>query len=139
MSNRAAELVLDVSAEDARALHRIVRAVHDGHCPACGYLGPAEMFTKCNCLRNRIGTIHWPSCPMYDMRHECPQCHFTISADEAKAALRAFNPHLQKSLAVFEQWRGQPSAEECEQAGMAGLAQLMGADASAEISSNPAK
>lgn len=34
-------LCLDVKDDEARALHRIVRAMHDGHCPSCGHLAPA--------------------------------------------------------------------------------------------------
>ena len=91
--NRAAELNLDVSAEDARALHRVVRAMHDGHCPNCGYLGPAHAFEECRV----VGEID----------HVCPECGFSITHTEATAALAAFRPHLAKSLAVFEAWRSQ--------------------------------
>ena len=85
-------LALDVKAEYARALHRVVRAMHDGHCPRCGYLGPAELF-----FRDKLSDD--------EGRHECPVCEFTIWECEARAALMAFKPHLSKSLEIFEDWR----------------------------------
>lgn len=80
------ELAMDVTVERARALHRIVRAMHDGHCPACGCLDDASAFRE-------------------GYRHKCPNCGFTVSVTEAQAALKEFQPLLQKSLAVFEEWR----------------------------------
>lgn len=91
------ELCLDVSAEHARALHRVVRAMHDGHCPSCGYLGPAECFWA--------DEKPHPTLPQDEGRHECPVCHFIITETEARGALRAFKPHLKKSLDIFEKWR----------------------------------
>lgn len=88
------ELQIDTTAEGARALHRVVRAMHDGHCPKCGYLGPSDLFWK----DNETG-------PGEDGRHECPVCHFTVSEIEARAALLAFRPHFLKSVEVFEGWR----------------------------------
>lgn len=86
----AEELNIDVSSEGARALHRVVRAMHDGHCPRCGYLGPYYEF--------------W-----HEEYHECPVCQFRVTEVEARAALMAFKPHFGKSLEVFEQWRsGRP-------------------------------
>lgn len=87
------DLNLDVSAEEARALHRIVRSMHDGHCPACSLIGPAEAF------EGPLGS------------HICPGCEFSISGAEAGAALAAFRPYLQRSLAVFEKWRDVSSTE----------------------------
>ncbi len=89
--NRAAELQLDVTAEGARALQRVVRAMHDGHCPKCGHLGSAELFV-------RLGVA-------YSVDHVCPVCKFEVSEEEAKAALAAFHPHFSKSVEVFETWR----------------------------------
>lgn len=93
------ELQLDVSAEDARALHRIVRAMHDGHCPNCGCLESSESFV-------------WfePPCDGPHQRmvgHRCPSCCFTVTEVEARAALLAFQPHLKKLLEVFENWRSE--------------------------------
>lgn len=90
------ELNLDVSAEEARALHRVVRAMHDGHCPSCSYLGPAAEFEQHYARGpNRRALID----------HVCPQCSFGITYKEAEAALKAFQPHLLKSVSVFEKWR----------------------------------
>lgn len=85
---------LDVSAEEARALHRVVRAMHDGHCPSCGFLGRADHFVRFD---------HLGVAPALD--HVCPQCGFTIRKDEAQAVLDAFRPYLSKSLEVFVKWR----------------------------------
>lgn len=93
----ASELVLDVTAEEARALHRVVRAMHDGHCPKCGYLGPSELFW--------MDEKPTPTREDDLGRHECPVCHFAVTETEARAALMAFQPHLDKSVAIFEQWR----------------------------------
>ena len=82
----ADDLHLDVTAEGARALQRVVRAMHDGHCPSCGYLGPSEVFWN-------------------EEYHECPVCKFRVTEEEARAALMAFKPHFGKSLEVFEAWR----------------------------------
>lgn len=88
MGKVAEECNLDVErGERARALHRVVRAMHDGHCPQCGHLDSADKF------------IQW------SWRHTCPACSFTIYRDEAKAALAEFRPYLQKSVEVFEAWR----------------------------------
>lgn len=86
--SEAARLSLDVSAEHARALHRIVRSMHDGHCPKCGYLGSSESFYASG---------------MRQM--QCPACSFFVTHDEADAALAEFRPHLQASVEVFENWR----------------------------------
>ena len=84
------ELNLDVSAEEARALHRVVRAMHDGHCPKCGFLDSASRF--CGGGGAPCG-------------HQCPNCLFTITSDEAIAALQAFQPYLKRSVEVFDRWR----------------------------------
>lgn len=85
---REAELNLDNNMETARALHHTVRSMHDGHCPACLHLGNANDF-------------HQP----LGKRHQCPNCGFVITDDEAKAALKMFKPFLQKSLDVFKAWK----------------------------------
>ncbi len=87
------DLNLDVTAEHASALHRVVRAMHDGHCPKCGYLSPSEQFEVWRSNAHRTGD------------HRCPQCTFEITKREADAALAAFQPYLTKSVEVFEEWR----------------------------------
>lgn len=73
-------------AERARAIHRVVRAMHDGHCPSCSNLSAAHRFIR-------------------EDRHECPSCGFSIFSREAKAALKEFKPYLEESLRIFEEWR----------------------------------
>jgi len=87
MGQIAEDCQLDVElAERARALHRVVRAMHDGHCPKCGCLESSDKF--------------------YDgYQHRCPSCYFTITINEANLALEQFRPYLQKSVEVFETWR----------------------------------
>lgn len=80
------DLQLDVTAEGARALHRVVRAMHDGHCPRCGHLAPSELFYRKD-------------------RHECPACSFTVTEVEAREALKEFQPYFMKSVEVFERWK----------------------------------
>lgn len=79
-------LALDVNADRARALHRIVRAMHDGNCPQCGALVPAEH------MRDGA-TLH------------CRACGFTITPEEQAAALAEFAPFMKKNVEVFNQWR----------------------------------
>lgn len=87
MGKTADECNLDVDlAEQARALHRVVRAMHDGHCPNCGYLGPSTAFDDGH-------------------QHRCPSCYFTITRKEAEAALDEFRPYLARSVELFEKWR----------------------------------
>lgn len=71
----------------ARACHRIVRAMHDGHCPNCGHLGTAESFAPI------IGG------------HRCPVCQFRTTEEDEREALKQFAPLLRQSLDVFLQWR----------------------------------
>lgn len=99
----AKELNLDVSADGARALHRVVRAMHDGHCPSCGYLAPAGLFEVQD--RGFRGMGHGFEL----IGHRCPSCNFKTTWQEEQAALAAFRPHFLKSVEVFEAWRnGRP-------------------------------
>lgn len=95
------ELNLDVSADVARALHRVVRAIHDGHCPACGHLGPSDAFyfTPYSCpISKSIG----------EPFHQCPRCDFRVLDSEAEAAMKAFEPFMKAATQVFNGWRGEP-------------------------------
>ena len=77
---------LDVDASNrARAVHRVVRALHDGACPECGYIGPAEQFAG-------------------DDGDTCPQCDFHISATRARRAMQLFASEMAQSLDVFYDW-----------------------------------
>lgn len=82
------ESEMDVKIDRARSLHRVVRSLHDGHCPKC-----AAIFEASRAI------VHFGE--------RCPECGFAISDDEARAAVAEFAPIMQKSLAVFEQWRAE--------------------------------
>jgi Zn ribbon nucleic-acid-binding protein len=92
MGQIAEDCNLDVErGEQARALHRVVLAMHDGHCPRCGHLDDADKFIV---DRNTEAE-----------RHSCPRCGFHIFRHQAELALAEFRPYLNKSVEVFEAWR----------------------------------
>lgn len=80
------ELALDVSADEARALHRVVRALHDGHCPNCSHID--------------ISAAFWT-----EAGYRCPKCKFIVTTHEAKEAVKAFAVYMKKSVEIFERWR----------------------------------
>ena len=77
----------DEKFELARALHRVVRAMHDGHCPKCGHLASSMEFE--------------PS----EGYHCCPECLFAITKEEADEALAMFLPYMQKNYDKFAAWQ----------------------------------
>jgi predicted RNA-binding Zn-ribbon protein involved in translation (DUF1610 family) len=79
---------MDLSTERTRCLHRVVRALHDGHCPSCGFIFNPEAYRE-----------------LVDKYEQCPRCKFSITAEEMEAACAEFGPVMKKSLAVFEEWR----------------------------------
>lgn len=94
-NNSSPELNSDVSSTEARALHRVVRAIHDGNCPKCGYLGSSDSFF----------TPGWNSRGVGHGYHKCPKCSFRITEEEAAAAMEQFRPYMQANVEVFERWR----------------------------------
>lgn len=77
---------MDVSPEEARVLHRVVRSIHDGNCPACGEVMAAV----------KVATFFgW----------KCPACRWGLTHAEARAAMDAFRPAMRQNLATFEAWR----------------------------------
>lgn len=84
------ELNNDVSSEEARALHRVVRAMHDGNCPKCGIVVDAHEMRRTSFAKKM-----W----------KCPNCSFQILKDEADAAMQAFRPYMLANLEAFEKWR----------------------------------
>lgn len=90
------DLALDVDV--ARAVHRIVRAMHDGECPRCHIL--VDDF--CMKLNGVVGQAD---------HYLCTSCGFTIRYEEAQAAIIEFGPFMERNLAVFEEWRAKRNAE----------------------------
>ena len=94
----ASRLNLDISdSERARVLHRVVRAMHDGHCPACGWRDKAEEF--------RDETHPMGQRPVVD--YACPVCQARVTSDEATAALAEFQPFMQRNWMIFHEWSKQ--------------------------------
>jgi hypothetical protein len=83
----AEKLKFDVDFETARAIHRVVRGMHDGECPKCHTLFDGF------CMRLENGS------------EQCPKCFFSISYEEIQAAMKAFAPVMERNLEVFEKWR----------------------------------
>ena len=84
---RTEDLELDVNFEEARAIHRVVRGMHDGECPNC----------------HRLFQSHEVHLKNGDMI--CPKCKFKISHKEAEKAIEVFSIVMERNLAVFENWR----------------------------------
>lgn len=78
--------------ELGRILHRVVRAMHDGHCPHCGHIGPSETFAQKTDGR---------------LDHTCPRCAFFLTHEDASEALRVFAPVMRENLEVFLDWKQQ--------------------------------
>lgn len=97
---------LNLDHDEARALHRIVRAMHDGECPKCHKVWP--------CHRMRFSDFHVTDAfvvpPLGYVEKEgwrCPatDCKFEITDDEAAEVFRIFAPFMERNLAIFEKWR----------------------------------
>jgi hypothetical protein len=91
----SSDLNLDTKSDKARALHRVVRAMHDGHCMNCGYLAPAHQFESW-VVKAGVQT---------QLNHKCPKCAFTVTNVEAHLALMEFQEYANKSVDVFKAWR----------------------------------
>jgi ribosomal protein L37AE/L43A len=79
---------LNIDHDEARALHRVVRAMHDGECPKCHKVFDAK--------RMREAAVNgW----------RCPSCMFLIRKEEADAVFAIFAPFMERNLAIFEEWR----------------------------------
>ena len=105
MGKIAEDCNLDVErGERARALHRVVRAMHDGHCPSCGHLAPSDHFYRPGGLDPSLSLYDENNVPI-ETKHVCPNCQFTVTESEASQALAEFRPYLNKSVDVFLEWR----------------------------------
>lgn len=81
--------------EKARAIHRVIRSMHDGHCPDCGHLDESDKF--------RAGGDYM-----------CPECEFFIPHELATRGIMLFNKYLKNSVAIFNQFRKNPKSIENE-------------------------
>lgn len=84
----AGRLALDVSLEQARALHRVWRALNDGDCPKCH-----EAQAATDIVRGPVG----------DLR--CPNCGFIVTGEEIREIERLFAPAMDAAISIFEAWR----------------------------------
>lgn len=84
----ADRLALDVSLEQARALHRVWRALNDGDCPKCH-----RHIAATSVIRYSNGSM------------KCPLCSFNVSAQEIHEIERLFAPAMDAAVAIFEEWR----------------------------------
>jgi len=95
--------VLDLDYSEARSLHRVVRAMHDGECPKCHRVYPAEAMrvTKQEHLppESRIG---W----------RCPGCGYKIKQKTGEAALKTFGILMDKNREIFDAWAKEFEASE---------------------------
>lgn len=88
---------LALDSDQARALHRVVRAMHDGECPKCHAIHSSDEM--------RCADGGW----------RCPSCRFFILKSEADAVLATFGEFMERSCAIFEEWRDkrkQPALQE---------------------------
>lgn len=84
---------MDTIVDRARSLHRIVRALHDGHCPCCSAIFPAQY-------------------ALTEEGESCPTCGFFISKLDAERAVREFAPIMDQSLMEFARWRAVVNGED---------------------------
>ena len=99
---------LNLDRDEARALHRIVRAMHDGECPKCHAVHPSErMRYRLQGFTDENGN-HYPFATR-ESGWQCPSCRFKVTQDEADAVLKIFAPFMERNLAIFEQWRSERS------------------------------
>lgn len=97
---------LNLDHNECRALHRVVRAMHDGECPKCHSVHPAEHM-RINGVRSEPHE-HANGVSVQTTFTEfwrCPSCSFQITAAEADAVFQLFGPFMEANLDVFEQWR----------------------------------
>lgn len=104
---------LNLDHEEARALHRIVRAMHDGECPKCHDIHASDRMV----IWDRSGDTGQGE--KFKRGWRCPSCGFEITNEEAAEVFRIFAPFMKRNLAVFEKWRAahadQPSGKQPNQ------------------------
>lgn len=87
------DLHLDVELDQARALHRVWRALNDGDCPKCHKAVAATDVIR---PQNKDGV--WIKCPN-------PSCGFLVMGKEIEEIERLFAPAMNAAVAIFESWR----------------------------------
>lgn len=98
------EKVLNLDHDEARALHRIVRAMHDGECPKCHAVYSSDQMRFRELVTYGFqgpATTGW----------RCPNCLFEITDKEATEVFRIFAPFMERNLAIFEKWRAERKTE----------------------------
>jgi len=87
---------LNIDHNQARALHRIVRAMHDGECPNCHNVFDSREMVRLGNGGIRLG---W----------KCPECHFELTNAEATEIYQLFGKFMNSNLEVFLKWRQERS------------------------------
>jgi hypothetical protein len=102
-AGREAGVTLNHDHDEARSLHRIVRAMHDGECPKCHSVYASDQ------MREHFGHLARESGSVLSeemlVGWACPQCDFHITHAEATAVFQIFAPFMDRNLAIFEHWR----------------------------------
>lgn len=83
----------DEEFELARSLHRSIRAMHDGNCPACGIIRPSTEFEHWLMVGNEK-----------KLNHKCPQCGEYITWQDAEAGLAMFHKFMRRNWERFKKW-----------------------------------
>ncbi len=99
---------LNLDHNEARAVHRVVRAMHDGECPRCHTLRSSELMRFTDVQVTVIDAYVYP--PLQTEKFlkagwRCPSCLFEITDADAEAAIAQFAKFMDKNLEVFEKWR----------------------------------
>jgi hypothetical protein len=73
--------------------------MHDGQCPNCMHVAPdAEFKTWGEPIESHVTAA-------YLSGWRCPKCGFSITKEEAAAALEKFKPYMVSCVQIFEEWR----------------------------------
>lgn len=89
---------LNLDHDEARAIHRVIRAMHDGECPKCHRIHDAGLMLW---VTDALGGDERFERPGW----KCPSCDFSITHDEARDGLQRFATFMDRNLAIFEAWR----------------------------------
>jgi len=101
MSEANQPLALDVSLEQARALHRVWRAMNDGDCPKCHKYHQATAMIRHRKLPPQLDKVFVTVEPII----ECPSCGFLVTENEIAEIEKMFAPAMDGAVKIFEDWR----------------------------------